>query len=373
MSAVTLQNARLACYRIYDVAEELKLTAAEAILSEHAVTRASFRRVKPEHLQVAHPPIHVKLGRATLKELPLPLTGDITLRAYATGVVSVALWLELPAGMTLDALCPVMAAAQESVEITALALERVNSLLPAMGDAVVHPRQALKVMEEYTVLVVTEFDQPMTADALLKEPALPLLLLGESGEGPALSDAQRQAAISKPLSYYRDDLTLVEWNAAVVFDPRGAEDVADILEFTAQQLVEFRYYDEHLDEQMERTYDKVALHVQRGPGLFGGSYTQLARELMLLRVELTEVTEKLDNGLKLVGEPFLARVYLAAVDRFRIPQWRVSVEEKLKVVDNLVSLVRGEINTGKSVALELAVVFLILVEIVMGFLKLQGH
>ena len=370
--ALKVQRGQLVCYRIYDAAEQFDLEAAGPALMEHAVTRAAFRRVKPEHLQVRAPPLQVRMGRYTHREGPFPLTGDVVVRAFETGVVSVAFWLELPPSIALDDVPAQTASVMESMEMASVAEARVRQLLATMGKAVKRPREGLKVMEEYTVVLTQELSERVTAEELLQHAALPQILLGEAPDSPPLSDDSRKTAVQRALSYYGDDLVVIDWNAAFVFDPRGAEDVADILEFATQQLVEFRYYDEYLDETLDRMYDAVELRARRTMQLFGGRYAQLGRELMLLRVELTEVTEKIDNSLKLVGEPFLARVYLAAVERFRMNQWRVSVEEKLKVIDNLVSLVRGEVNTGKTLALETAVVVLILVEIVMGLLKMHG-
>lgn len=363
----SVEKGQLVCFRIYDAAEEFDLEAAGPALMQHAVTRATFRRVKPAHLLVHAPPLQVRMGRYTHHGL----SGDVVVRAFETGVVSVSFWLELPSGVTLDDVTGHVAGVMDSLELDTAAETRVRQLMESMGPAVKAPRKAMKVMEEYTVVAIQELVEPASVDEILAQPAIAQMLLGETPGSPALSDATRRTAVQRALSYYGDDVVVIDWNAAFVYDPRGAEDVADILEFTTQQLVEFRYYDDYLDETLDRMYDEVEKHARRSFQLFGGRFAKLASELMLLRVELTEVTEKIDNSLKLVGEPFLARVYLAAVDRFRIHQWRVSVEEKLKVIDNLVGLIRGEMHTGKTLLLEVAVVVLILVELVVGVWNLH--
>jgi hypothetical protein len=368
---LTLRNGHLVCYRLYDAAEEFDLEAMGPALMEQAVTRAAFRRVKPAHLQVHSPPLQLRMGTFSIKAGPFDLVGELLVRAFETGVVSAGFWFKIPDETSLSALQAPVAALMDNVELDSAAEGRVRKLLAMVGAAAKGPRPSLKVMEEYTVVVARQFNRPITGRELLAHPALPRLLLGETEEGPAISPATRKGALQRALSYYGDDLVVIDWNAAFVFDPRGAEDVADVLEFTTQQLVEFRYYDEYLDSQLGRIYDEVERRA-RGPSILGGRFSSLARSLMLLRVELTEVTEKIDNSLKLVGEPFLARVYLAAVERFRIHQWRVSVEEKLKVLDNLVALVRGEANTRKTLALETAVVVLILMELFLGLFKM-GH
>jgi len=368
-----IRQGRVVCYRTYDAAEEFDLTKASSALMDQVASRAAFRRVKPTHLQVQDPPLQVRMGTTKVRCGDLTLDGEVMVRLFATGVASVGFWLDLPTDTLIAHLPGIVAGLNDNAQVDSLASGMVRRLLPTVAGATKEAREALSVMEDYAVVLVSELTAPDVDPAVLKrEPALAALLLGEDGQSRALSAQVANHAMERALSYYGDELVVIDWNAAFVLDPRGGEDVADILEFTTQQLVEFRYYDAFLDEQLGRIYDEVEARAKRSfRSLLGGQYSQLATDLMLLRVELTEVTEKIDNSLKLAGEPFLARVYLAAVERFRIPQWRVSVEEKIKLIDELVGLVRGEITTSKSMALEVSVVILIVVEVVIALLQFK--
>ncbi|MBI5493496.1 MAG: hypothetical protein HY904_00630 [Deltaproteobacteria bacterium] len=368
--AVLIRRGQVVCYRTYDAAEEFDLARAATALMEQVVTRASFRRVKPAHLQVADPPLQVRMGTTTVRAGSITLGGDVVVRVFATGVASVGLWLDLPADTPLEDLKEIVAGLQDNTAVDDLASSMVQRLVRTLGRAAHQPRPGLGVVEDYVVVLARELGPGSTPADLRQDPALAAVLLGEPPDAPDLSTERVRQMMARALSYYDDDLVLIEWSAAFVLDPRGGEDVADILEFTTQQLVEFRFYDAFLDEELGRVYDEVEQRARRRLwSLLAGRLNALATDLMLLRVELTEVTEKIDNSLKLAGEPFLARVYLVAVERFRITHWRVSVEEKIKLVDEMVTLVRGEVHSGRSLSLEMAVVLLILVEIVMGLLR----
>jgi hypothetical protein len=92
---------------------------------------------------------------------------------------------------------------------------------------------------------------------------------------------------------------------------------------------------------------------------------------MLRRLmELTELTERADNAIKSVGDFYLARVYLAAIGRFRVGDWRESVEAKLALVSRAYELLKGDVETSRTQLLEIIVVVLILVEILTA---LRGH
>ncbi len=87
-------------------------------------------------------------------------------------------------------------------------------------------------------------------------------------------------------------------------------------------------------------------------------------------MDLTEFTERVDNAIKSVGDFYLARVYLAAIRRFRVPEWRESVEAKLSLIARAYELLKGEVEVSRAQLLEVIVVLLILIEVVAA---LRGH
>lgn len=363
---ILLTKARVVCLRTFDAAEEFDLARAAQALMDQVVSRAAFKTVKPSQLEVPDPPLQVNMGTVTVDAAGLLLHGQLRVKLYATGTASVAAWLDLPANIAISELPLRLAALMDNPGLDRLAQDAAARLLATITSCVRDPRPTLAMVEDYQVVLVTEVGPDITPQMISAHPALPAILLGEP-PGPPLSESTRAQALSGAVGYYADELVLLDWNSAFVVDPRGGEDVADILEFATQQLVGFRFYDSLLDTKLSHIHNAFDFHARRrGLSLFSRPFAALAQELALLRVELTEMTEKIDNSLKLVGEPALARVYMAAVEQFRIPQWRVSVEDKLRLVDSLVSLARGENTTGKSLLLETLVVLLILVEIVMG-------
>jgi hypothetical protein len=73
------------------------------------------------------------------------------------------------------------------------------------------------------------------------------------GEQELLSDQEREEVLRHRISYLATDLVVPTWSAAFVFDTdAGAEGILEILELANPQLLEFRYYDRLLDEELER-------------------------------------------------------------------------------------------------------------------------
>ncbi len=109
-------------------------------------------------------------------------------------------------------------------------------------------------------------------------------------------------------SYFEDDLVVLTWDRAFVCEPRGDSDVVEVLEMANAQLLEFRYYDELLDDELPRMYDLVE-ETQRATSILSArKFSQLARKLYTLVAEVTELTERVDNALQVTEDVYLARV-----------------------------------------------------------------
>ncbi len=64
----------------------------------------------------------------------------------------------------------------------------------------------------------------------------------------------------------------------------------------------------------------------------------------------------------MVGDFYLARIYRAAVRRFRVPTWQESVDRKESLVRQIYELLNGEVEHGRMFVLEFTIVVLILFE-----------
>ena len=109
------------------------------------------------------------------------------------------------------------------------------------------------------------------------------------------------------------------WRLHALYEPRGDSDVMDVLEVANAQLLEMRYYDELLDDELPRMYDLVAKARRRRTLLASRRFADLARRLHTLVAEVTELTERVDNALQVTEDVYHARIYAAALELFRVP------------------------------------------------------
>jgi hypothetical protein len=139
------------------------------------------------------------------------------------------------------------------------------------------------------------------------------------------------------------------------------DDVLYVLELANLQLEEYRIMDQSLDRYLTQAYEDLK---RRRFGFFG-TYSASLRTLLLFRVDISKLNDEVAHISKLVGDWYLARVYLGARERFHLDQWRASVEERLEHLDHLYTVVNTDINTRRMVWLEALIVIFFAVDLLL--------
>lgn len=361
----------IVAYRLFDIAYAIDLPAAEKLWAGHArawSTRARLSTAPAKAVAFGVPPVEVALAPVTLDLGGTALTANVTARLYEFGVVTFA--LRLPAR---DLSWPDYVARTDAVdrclngegEGAALWEKLLGDVRHIFADALVRPATSA-IEEDYLIGIVNSFGTEVTAEAVLRRIDLAPLL---SGEHRALSDAARQDVLRQRFSYYADDLVVLAWDRAFIYEPRQDSDVADVLEVANAQLVEMRYYDELLDAELPRMYDLIESTQRSARLLASRRFADLARKLSGLVAEVTELTEKVDNALKVTEDVYLARVYAAALDLFRVPSFGAAVDRKLAIIRDTYAGLYQEASAARATLMEAVIVLLIAVEIVLALLR----
>jgi hypothetical protein len=204
-----------------------------------------------------------------------------------------------------------------------------------------------------------------SAAEVLERADLARLLLGETTV-PELSVAERADVTRWHFSYGVNDLVVVDWNAAFVYEPSGSEDIPDILEIANAQLLELRYYDEMLDRSLVGVNETLKRERRRLGSFFRSPYPGLARQVQVTLLEMSEFIERVENSLKVIGDFYLAKVYEAAVEQLRIPAWKASVTRKQQMLGDVYGWLKGEVDTARSLTLEVMIVLLIVLELLVA-------
>jgi hypothetical protein len=353
---------------LFEVAHELDLAEAEETWARTVRTGSSRGRLTTtpaKAMAFGVPPVSLDLGTIDLDLAEGRQKAAVTARLHDFGVISIALRVAV-AGLSWTAFSQRLNAVDRAVGLvpglwTGL-LDRVRQ---GVGDALVRPVPS-PLEEDYLIGVATALSQTVSTDTLLRQVDLIPLL---SGEQRPLSEAARRDLLRHQYSWYTDDLVVLTWDRAFIYEPRGDTDVIDVLEVANAQLLEMRYYDELLDAELPRMYDLVETTRRRWRLPGARRFADLARRLYTIVAEVTELTEKVDNALQVTEDVYLARIYAAALELFRVPTVSAAVDRKLSIIRDTYMALYDEAHAARSELLEFIILVLIALEIVLAFIR----
>jgi hypothetical protein len=362
-------NGAVIAFRVFDIAYEIDLGKVEAVWAARSriTSRGRLTATPPKAMAFDVPPVSLALDPVTLTSDGGAVQAEVTARVYDFGAVSIALRVPVR-DVAWSTFVATMNTVDRGVGQAQVApwTDLLQLLRTAIAPALIRPESSSALQEDYLIGVVHGFDQAMTAARLQERVDLVPLL---SGERRMLSDGARQDLLRQRFSYYHDDLVVLTWDRAFIYEPRGDSDVIDVLEIANAQLLEMRYYDELLDDELPRMYDLVETERRKLAPLAARRFANLARRFHTLVAEVTELTEKVDNALQVTEDVYLARVYSAALDLFRVSTVSAAVDRKLAIIRDTYSALYDEASSSRAELLEVLIVLLIVVEIVLALIR----
>ncbi len=343
-------------FYLFDVAQGIDLAVLRRLLGPGAGP-ATLQDKSPGVPSVRYfvPPVVADADVLQIRDLD---GFRVRVKAYDYGVIS--LMLSRPfEGAWAD----LVRLGQDLIESEALERQAADAcarIVRRVGGALVGARPAF-LSEDYLAFVVHALAQPMTADQVLETRGADIAQLLR-GERQPLSRQERDEVLRHRLSYLTDDLVVPAYNAAFVLDTEAsALGILEILELVNSQLLEFRYHDESLEADLTRIYS--ALQAPRWTDRYiGRRPTQAARQLHALFVDVNELTDRMENAVKLVGDVYSARLFSLAAARLGLDAWKRNVQDKLKTLDDIYRFTVEQRGIAQGNLLELVIVLILVIE-----------
>ncbi|MDP3541382.1 MAG: hypothetical protein Q8T11_02815 [Elusimicrobiota bacterium] len=351
----------------YDVGPSVDLDAAgENVAAATERAPIPHQRRAPKYFEFQPYPLRVTRMSATQTVGEWRTLPAVETVVYDFGAVSVT--YQIPLSGPFSSLARLSELLYDNEALLQNSRRLVEELLKAIRPSVTRP-QISAFYEDYVVFQIRAFDDHGAHARLLAEaPTMVAQVL--RADVDLRSEQEVRDALSVQVSYGSDDLTLVDWVSALVFDP-AADDTRAVLEFATVQLLELRHLDHQLDGALERYYDALALRPKGLLGLFSRADDKL-REIGQLQVESAVLFENINNALKLLGDQFLARLYREAARRYHLNSWDKSIRRKLETLESIYDKMESALATARLEFLEWIVIILIAIEVVMPFVK-GGH
>jgi hypothetical protein len=342
----------------FDVCEEIRLDQLRQIFGARTMEQPSFKHPAPGYVRYQRPPV-VEPIEPLILDSGERLEGQI--KYYDYGVLSVV--FELPFSGDWDTLVRLGSRWVWDVDFEKYATRIVREKLERAAPALVK-RYPEWLSEDYFIFHVREIaGSPSAADLCAAQGGRIAQIV--RGEIAQLSEGERNEILQSRASYYPNDLAVIGWNAAFLYDSEaGAETAIQLLEYANSQLLEFRHYDELLTRELATVYAAL----DKGTGMWARwRLARAATALHTVLLDVSELTERADNAIKFLSDMFSARLYKLAAAKVGVPDYKDLVTQKLQTAEDLYRFMVDQFNQSRAFVLELMVVIILIIELAFLF------
>ena len=203
--------------------------------------------------------------------------------------------------------------------------------------------------EDYSVYCISDYHgDPEIFLELYGEKIASLLKM----ERIPLDEEEIRATLQSMLKYGKDDLTVVDWDGAFLFDPQGDfEANIELFEITNLQLLKSRMLDNELDRRLETALQLLRRRPERT--LLSSRQVRLVlREIIQIRTTSILESQAIEHGIKLIGDWYTARLYALVSKKFHLDDWRKNIMEKLDVLEDVYSMAADNFSISFNTTLE---------------------
>lgn len=214
---------------------------------------------------------------------------------------------------------------------------------------------SLELSEEYSIALVAGYkgDPEQFLD---KRQELAAFLKSEK---EPLDENEIEYTLSKQIKYAKDDLVIVDWDGAFVFDTKGEiDDIIDLLQTANLQLLRYRALDKELDERLHRVTKFAQADTKI---LIRKELSKAFKEVIDVRAQAIADFESIEREIKLIGDWYSARLYELVSKKLKLEEWRKSVQAKLESLEDIYNIVAENFSISRHQLLELVQIILFFV------------
>ncbi len=310
-----------------------------------------------------------KLAAFVLAEVPKIKRGEVfqakTLQSaphYFSQTIPQQLIVEKDGDFTIKAYAPHVLLAETAVEVEDVFSETAFDLRQKLIDEC-HKKLKKKggnfeLSEEYAIGVVSGY-RGDPEQFFNKAPQLASFLKSEK---ITLDEHEIEHTLQSQLKYAKDDLIIVDWDGAVVFEPSGEADaVVELLQLANLQLLRHRILDHDLDERLAKVGKLMRGKDVSELTLSRKELAEAFKEVINLRTQSILEFDSIERDIKLIGDWYFARLYDLAAKKFKINNWRQVIKEKLDSIEDIYNIVSENFGFSRMHFLEMVQIVLFFV------------
>ena len=324
-------NTSMIVYRLFDVADEINLDLVQALWTSRnkIASRLRLDRISTKSITFKDPPVLVELGSHEMELGGKTYLAEIKARIFDLGVISLIIRIPFEDDVTYDEYLDMAIVSENMPE------DEIHHYLDAVLETIRPACSNERVSDFDEDFVVYYFKENIPDWDLV-----PLLLKDRT----PVSEQTRRETLENRFSY-AEDITYLAWDSAVVYDQSGSLDVPDLLEFANAQFLELRYYDNALNNAIDKTYDELEEANMTSKATRLESYRQIRGNLMELMADVSSLTSNINNALQVTEDIFYARIYTRYLSLLRASVWKKdNIENKIHVIQRSYTLLNEEVS-----------------------------
>jgi hypothetical protein len=222
--------------------------------------------------------------------------------------------------------------------------------------------------EEYSVYCISGYSG---------DPEVYLSLYGDKiaaflkNERISLDEEEVKSTLSSYLKYGKDDITIVDWDGAFIFDSAGDfESNIELFEIANLQLLKSRILDYDLDERLEKTLRLMGVP-KRLPIIRSGEVRKVVKEIIEIRTQSILESEAVERNITLIGDRYSAKLYSLISKKFHLDSWKSEIKAKLDTLEDVYTMATENFSVSYRATLEFIILggwFVLLILYVVEFL-----
>jgi hypothetical protein len=203
------------------------------------------------------------------------------------------------------------------------------------------------LFEEYIVLMISTVS---TANVFVEGNARQLAHFLRT-QREELDEAEIEEILSSRVRYSKDDLTIVDWDGAIIIAPDGDfQSDIELLKVGNYQLLRYRM----LDQSVEASLREIATKFRDNPrrALRSSPTRGRIQRIVQLRLEVMLDFEHTDQNLLLIGDWYTAKLYEAIREELYLDHWKEAVQTKLGNMESIIGTIQENFSLSWSGLME---------------------
>jgi len=193
------------------------------------------------------------------------------------------------------------------------------------------------LFEEYTMLLVEEVKS--SPDKWIEKNALKLTRFIRS-QREVFDKPEMDDILSSRLRYSAQELTLVDWEGAVIIAPNAdfQSDIA-LLKIGNYQLLRYRMLDESIEKMLDKLNEAFFQNKRRVRPTRG-----MLRQIAEHKLEVMLDFERAEQYMLLIGDWYTSKLYETIQSELYLKDWKESLKAKLDNLENIVETIKDNFS-----------------------------